>query len=314
MYTKEYLHSIDVQKIDAKLPSTYHYKLPQKNEICKTDPTSIQKYSTNMIVVIKPFTWKSDVYEEVVAIILECNYDTKNYTVVSIESPMEHVIPEENIIMTIRCPIDGEYFGRFSNRSKKFNGSKNIWEHVPQEEIEKDGKIINTHWETCRDNIMAIQKNLQKKDEYYPLKYYNEIVAIKPNSSISDKYKELIAIIIDYDYDEEEYFVFLFIDGTIKKVVESEVLRVIKEPRDGDYFGNSPYKTMKYNKKQQVWEYEDYDNIVTLEGVQMTTNEKWKTDRDYILKLQNELKGGRKTRRNKNKKRIKRKTHRKLKK
>ena len=48
--------------------------------------------------------------------------------------------------------------------------------------------------------------------------------------------------------DLREYFVFLFIDGTIKKVVESEVLRVIKEPRDGDYFGNSPYKTMKYNK------------------------------------------------------------------
>ena len=317
IYDEKYLESIQKQKMDAKLPATYHYELPQKNKICTTDQMPIQKYSTNMIVVIKPVTWQSDVYEEVVAIILECNYDTKNYTVVSFESPIQDVIPEENIVMVIQCPRDGEYFGRFSNRSMKFNGSKNVWENVPEEEIEKDGKIINTHWKTCRDNIMATQRKLKKKGEYHYLKYnINDIVAIEPDSSISDKYKELIAIIINYDYDKEEYYVFIFIDGTIKKLAESEVLRVIKTPLDGDYFGNSPYKTMKYNKTNNVWEYEDYDNIVTIKSIQMMTNKKWETDRENIRKLQNELKGGRKTRhkKRKNKKCIKQKTHRKHKK
>ena len=85
---------------------------------------------------------------------------------------------------------------------------------------------------------MKLQKNLQKKDEYYPLKYYNEIVAIKPNSSISDKYKELIAIIIYYDYEKKEYYVFVFVNGQIKQIEETEILRAIKTPSDGDYFGN----------------------------------------------------------------------------
>ena len=160
-YDKKYLETIKKQKMDANLPSTYHYRLPRKNKDC-----SVSVSAVNMIVVINPVTWKSDVYEEVVAIILECNYDTKNYTVVSFESPSHDVIPEENIVMVIRCPRDGEYFGRFSNRSMKFNGSKNTWEDVPEEEIEKDRVIINAHWKTCRDNIRALQKNLQKNKEY----------------------------------------------------------------------------------------------------------------------------------------------------
>ena len=319
IYNEKYLESIQKQKINAKLPSTYHYKLPQKNEICKTDPTTIQKYSTNMIVIIKPVTWKSDVYEEVVAIILECNYDTKNYTVVLFESSMQDVIPEENIVMVIRCPKDGEYFGRFSNRSMKFNENKNVWENVPEEEIEKDGKIINAHWKTYKDDINKLQQKLKRNDEddYYSLKYnINDIVAINPDSSISDKYKELIAIIIYYDYSKEEYYVFVFVNGQIKKIEETEILRAIKTPSDGDYFGNSLYETMKFNKQKQVWEYETYDNIVSIDGYKEITNEKWKTDRDNIYKLQNEYKGGRKTRhrKRKNKKRIKQKTHRKHKK
>ena len=164
IYDKKYLESIQKQKMDANLPSSlYHYRLPHKNKPC-TQKKNI--CFTNNIVVINPVTWKSDVYEEVVAIILECNYDTKNYTVVSFESPSHDVIPEENIVMVIRCPRDGEYFGRFSNRSMKFNGSKNTWEDVPEEEIEKDRVIINAHWKTCRDNIRALQHNLQKNKEY----------------------------------------------------------------------------------------------------------------------------------------------------
>lgn len=317
IYNEKYLESIQKQKIDAKLPSTYHYKLPQKNEICKTDPTTIQKYSTNMIVVVKPVTWPSDVYKEVVAIILECNYDTKNYTVMLFEYSSQDVIPEENIIRIIRCPIDGEYFGRISNRSMKFNENKNVWENVPEEEIKKDGKIINAHWKTCNNNINKLQQDLQLKDEYYSLKYnINNIVAINPDSSISDKYKELIAIIIYYDYEKKEYYVFVFVNGQIKQIEETEILRAIKTPSDGDYFGNDPDKSMQFNKFSNRWIPEHYDNIISIDEDKRIINEKWKTDRDNIYKLQNEYKGGRKTRhkKRKNKKRIKQKTHKKHKK
>jgi len=315
IYDKKYLETIQKQKMDANLPSSsYHYRLPYKNKPC----TQKKKICfTNNIVVIKPVTWKSDVYEEVVAIILECNYDTRNYTVASFESLSHDVIPEENIVMVIRCPRDGEYFGNYSNRSMKFNGSKNVWENVPEEEIEKDGKIINTHWKTCKKNIMEIQDKLELKDEYYSLKYnINDIVAIKPDSSISDKYKELIAIIGNYDYDEKKYHVFVFVNGKFKKITESEILRAIKSPSDGDYFGNDPDHSMQFNKFTNRWISEDYDNIVSIDKDKGIINEKWETDRDNIRKLQNELKGGRKTRhkKRKNKKCIKQKTNRKHKK
>ena len=164
---RKYQYNLLFQKIKAKLPSTYHYRLPQKNPVCKTQSTPNQKYSTNMIVVIKPYTWKSDVYDEVVAIILEYDYTEKDCKVLSFGSSIEDVIPKENIKTHIRCPEDGEYFGTAPNHSMKFNGEKNVWESVSEDEITKDRDIIiNEKWKTCRDNIRAIQEKLLKKEEY----------------------------------------------------------------------------------------------------------------------------------------------------
>ena len=109
---------------------------------CGWRSTPNQKYSTNMIVVIEPYTWTSDVYDEVVAIILEYDYTEKDCKVLSFGSSIEDVIPKENIKKHIRCPEDGEYFGTAPNHSMKFNGEKNIWESVSEDKIIKDRDII----------------------------------------------------------------------------------------------------------------------------------------------------------------------------
>jgi hypothetical protein len=163
IYNTTYRDNIQKQIMSANLPSTYHYRLPRKNKKCEYKK---KEYTPNTIVVIEPFTWQSDVYKEVVAIILEYDYTAKNYKVLSFGSSIEDVIPEENIKTYIRCPEDGEYFGRSSNRSMKFNGEKNIWESVSEDEIINNRDIvINEKWTKCRDNIQAIQNTLPQIEE-----------------------------------------------------------------------------------------------------------------------------------------------------
>jgi hypothetical protein len=156
---RTYQYNLLFQKMQAKLPPTYHYKLPQKNEICKLEPSAKEKYSINMIVIIKPVEWQSDQYEYVVAIILDCNYETKNYTVIAFDSASKDTIPKENIIKTIRCPENGEYFGKFQNHSMRFNGDANMWEHVSLKDDDKDIE----QWKMNKKNIQNIQQQQDLK-------------------------------------------------------------------------------------------------------------------------------------------------------
>ena len=169
---RTYQYNLVFQKMQAKLPPTYHYKLPQKNEICKIEssPSDKQKYSTNMIVIIKPYTWPSYLYEESLAIILDCNYETKNYKVFTFESSID-TIPEENILEIIQCPEDGEYFGMFQNNSMRFNGDANMWEYISlQDGSDEDIK----QWEKNYEYFLRIQQKSPIKGGKYTRRQKNK--------------------------------------------------------------------------------------------------------------------------------------------
>ena len=130
---------------------SFIYKLPLSPDTCdEPSNTDEQKYKTNSVVLIRPtmgykhFEYE---YEHVVAIILEYVPDINKYIVSIFEKDKIMLIGEHQIIRHIKCPKDGDYFGYYINRAKRFSSTTETWEDVDDTQIENDktkvDKFIN---------------------------------------------------------------------------------------------------------------------------------------------------------------------------
>lgn len=137
IYTKLFF-SYKISNLNAL--DSFIYKLPLLPKSCaEPSDEDDQKYKTNSVVLIRPTMGYRDFdYEFVVAIILDYVPDINNYIVSTFESGVLMLIKENQIIEHIRCPDDGDYFGFFINRTKRFNSTTNTWENVDDSQIENN--------------------------------------------------------------------------------------------------------------------------------------------------------------------------------
>ena len=165
MYRRTFF-AYKISSLGALLQESFIYKLPSLPDTCvEPNNNDKQKYKTNSVVLIRPtmgykyFDYK---YEHVLAIILECvpdinNPDINKYIVSTFEKTEQMLISENQIIRHIKCPEDGDYFGYYINRAKRFNSKTETWEDVDDREIE--------------DNKPEVEKFIKDKNEYKDLQY-----------------------------------------------------------------------------------------------------------------------------------------------
>jgi hypothetical protein len=136
-----------ISSLLALLPESFIYKLPLSPDTCdEPNNNDKQKYKTNSVVLIRPtmgykhFEYE---YEHVVAIILEYVPDINKYIVSIFEKDKIMLIGEHQIISHVKCPKDGDYFGYYINRAKRFSSTTETWEDVDDTQIENDETKVN---------------------------------------------------------------------------------------------------------------------------------------------------------------------------
>ena len=136
-----------ISSLLALLPESFIYKLPLSPDTCAEPSNEDEhKYKTNSVVLIRPtmgYTHFDYEYKHVVAIILECVPDINKYIVSTFKKTEQMLISENQIISHINCPKDGDYFGYYINRAKRFNSTTETWEDVDDRQIENDKSEVD---------------------------------------------------------------------------------------------------------------------------------------------------------------------------
>ena len=165
--------SYKISHLSALLPESFIYKLPLSPDTC-AEPSNEdeQKYKTNSVVLIRPTMgykhFAYDDYEHVVAIILEYVPDINKYIVSTFKKTEQMLISETQIISHINCPKDGDYFGLFINRAKRFNSKTETWEDVDERQINKD------KFEADNKIYVELQSKQPKLTKMAMAKYFHE--------------------------------------------------------------------------------------------------------------------------------------------
>jgi hypothetical protein len=149
---------------------SFIYKLPLSPDTCdKPSNEHEHKYKTNSVVIIRPtmgYEHFDYTYENVVAIILEYVPDINKYIVSIFEKAEQMLIGEHQIIHHIKCPEDGDYFGYYINRAKRFNSTTETWEDVDDTQIENNKpeleKFVND--KKKYEELQSEQPELTKMD------------------------------------------------------------------------------------------------------------------------------------------------------
>jgi hypothetical protein len=238
---------------------------------------------------------------------------------VTLGSGIRIYLPNDNILDEY-CSVadleDGQYFGRNIREVRKYDKPTNKWQPFIFDFL-SDNAIFGNYLKQLREydeqiktvyralfmsykisHLSASESFIYKlplspdtcaepgnKDEH---KYKtNSVVFIRPTMGYKHfeyDYERVVAIILEYVPDINKYIVSIFEKDKIMLIGEHQIIRHIKCPEDGDYFGYDINRAKRFNSTTKTWEDVD-DTQIENNGREL---EKFVNDKKKYVELQSE--------------------------
>lgn len=251
------------------------------------------KYSESSPCNIKylEYLCKNPIYEFDMGII---DKKDKNGFHVTLGSGIYIYLPNDNILDKY-CSVadlkDGQYFGRNIREVRKYDKTTNEWQPFVFNFLE-DNEIFGNYLKQLSEydeqiktmyrhtffaykisSLLAllpessiyklpllpdtcVEPNNNDKQKYKT----NSVVLIRPTMGykyFDYEYEHVLAIILEYVPDINKYIVSTFKKTEKMLISENQIIRHIKCPKDGDYFGYYINDAKRFNSKTETWEHVD---------------------------------------------------------